>query len=376
MQDAFTKTVPIWCAVLNTAIQLQRKADTARQCKTDAAHPQFPQAFSTGNNINSSSNRHIAAAADEVLLSETHQASTPPSQTANSGCSPVGSATEAHSLQLACCEATSALHNDAEPVSESSMHQQELDFSTPFWKDTNGFSESVLNTRCTESAPLRVKRRGNSGCSPPMPTAVGERGDKQQAIHNRADTRCTTSDAHQRASHSESPSESQRELPQAWDTNLHVPLWITKTEHSLITPQVPSWAQNLLSTCRHSLPEALVGLQKPLRPLWVCQNSRIWTNHVAPAHTLPFTPLYLVSASLPALYQRRVASIPRGIHSHAPGGVVQPPSSARVTGIDLKHDLCGQGDSSDRLQEDVACCADAEVDTHETVSYVYVFCHK
>ena len=46
------------------------------------------------------------------------------------------------------------------------------------------------------------------------------------------------------------------------------------------------------------------SLAKPLRPLWVSQQSRLWTDNVAPAEDLPFTPLILVSASLPNARQR------------------------------------------------------------------------
>ena len=46
------------------------------------------------------------------------------------------------------------------------------------------------------------------------------------------------------------------------------------------------------------------SLTKPLRPLWVSQQSRVWTDSVAATENLPFTPLILVSASLPNARQR------------------------------------------------------------------------
>lgn len=49
-------------------------------------------------------------------------------------------------------------------------------------------------------------------------------------------------------------------------------------------------------------------LKKPLRPLWVSQRSHIWLNEVAHPADLPFTPLILISASLPDARQRRIAS--------------------------------------------------------------------
>ena len=40
-------------------------------------------------------------------------------------------------------------------------------------------------------------------------------------------------------------------------------------------------------------------LDKPLRPIWLSQESRMWLNEMADHADLPFTPLYLVSASKP-----------------------------------------------------------------------------
>jgi len=48
-------------------------------------------------------------------------------------------------------------------------------------------------------------------------------------------------------------------------------------------------------------------LKKPLRPMWISQNSRIWINQVPHPEDLPFTPIILVSASLPNARQRRFA---------------------------------------------------------------------
>ncbi len=47
--------------------------------------------------------------------------------------------------------------------------------------------------------------------------------------------------------------------------------------------------------------EALAAsLRKPLRPLWLSPASRVWLNHVPHLAELPFTPLFLVSASSPS----------------------------------------------------------------------------
>ena len=54
-----------------------------------------------------------------------------------------------------------------------------------------------------------------------------------------------------------------------------------------------------------SLQNLVNTLHKPLRPLWVSQLTRVWVNEVPALQELPFVPLYLVSASLPNVRQRR-----------------------------------------------------------------------
>lgn len=47
-------------------------------------------------------------------------------------------------------------------------------------------------------------------------------------------------------------------------------------------------------------------LRKPLRPLWVSQASRIWLDAIPAPSELAFTPIYLISASLPNARMRRM----------------------------------------------------------------------
>ena len=46
------------------------------------------------------------------------------------------------------------------------------------------------------------------------------------------------------------------------------------------------------------------ALQKPLRPLWLSQESRMWLDDVPALDSLPFIPIMLVSASKPNARQR------------------------------------------------------------------------
>lgn len=47
-------------------------------------------------------------------------------------------------------------------------------------------------------------------------------------------------------------------------------------------------------------------LDKPLRPIWLSQDSRMWLNAMADHTDLPFTPLYLVSASKSAPHRQSI----------------------------------------------------------------------
>lgn len=260
MQDAFTKTIPIWCSVLNTATQEQRQ-------KTHSEHEDVVHATAVHYSSSACNRQHAAGSRSK-----------PTDHTSSEQ-----RATQHDGLQHPACSNTSC--TDPEPTPTES-----LDFSTPLWK---------------------------------LPSREGSHTSAEAAQHP---------SSHPRA---------------AWDTSLHVPPWITHTEHSLIVPQISSWALDLLATCQHSLPECVLSLEKPLRPLWLSQNSSIWTNHVAPVHSLPFTPLYLVSASLPLLYHRKVTRIPRDISS-------------------CEGDTVEEQDNEE--EENLPACQD----TNETVSYVYV----
>lgn len=95
-----------------------------------------------------------------------------------------------------------------------------------------------------------------------------------------------------------------------WDTRLHSPLFITSTERASIEERLPGFAAQLWQACGGSLPECLLQLEKPLRPLWISQTSHIVTNRVAQPPELSFHPVVLVSASLPALYLRKMIRLP------------------------------------------------------------------
>ncbi|GFR43386.1 hypothetical protein Agub_g4461, partial [Astrephomene gubernaculifera] len=92
-----------------------------------------------------------------------------------------------------------------------------------------------------------------------------------------------------------------------WDTSLHLPLWISSNERAQIERRLDGWVDALLRVGADVEGLAKV-LRKPLRPLWISQASTIWLDQVAQPDQLPFTPLYLVSASQPQSYLRQVAA--------------------------------------------------------------------
>lgn len=90
-----------------------------------------------------------------------------------------------------------------------------------------------------------------------------------------------------------------------WDTAPHLPAWVPDSEGHQIGLRLDGWVADLLRICPDL--QGLVGaLRKPLRCMWVAPNSRAWdTVAEARLEDLAFTPLILVSASLPSGRQRR-----------------------------------------------------------------------
>ncbi|KQK11201.1 hypothetical protein BRADI_2g58742v3 [Brachypodium distachyon] len=81
-----------------------------------------------------------------------------------------------------------------------------------------------------------------------------------------------------------------------WDSSVHLPVWVLDTEKNAIEGRVEEWTDRFES-CGADIHSLALGLHKPLRPLWISQNTCIWLNEV-PEHELwEFTPIILVSAS-------------------------------------------------------------------------------
>ncbi|EFJ52832.1 hypothetical protein VOLCADRAFT_55451, partial [Volvox carteri f. nagariensis] len=103
-----------------------------------------------------------------------------------------------------------------------------------------------------------------------------------------------------------------------WDVGLHLPLWISSNERAQIERRLDGWVDALLRVGADVEGLAKV-LRKPLRPLWISQSSTIWVDQVAQPDQLPFTPLYLVSASQPHSYLRQQQQPHAWTYVYVPG---------------------------------------------------------
>ncbi|KAL3684258.1 hypothetical protein R1sor_002280 [Riccia sorocarpa] len=89
-----------------------------------------------------------------------------------------------------------------------------------------------------------------------------------------------------------------------WDCSLHLPSWISHVEKGNIQSRLEGWVQSLKSIS-FGIEQLSNRLKKPLRPLWVSQNSVIWLNELPELDDWPFTPIILVSASKPSVFTQR-----------------------------------------------------------------------
>ncbi|KAG0485725.1 hypothetical protein HPP92_009804 [Vanilla planifolia] len=89
-----------------------------------------------------------------------------------------------------------------------------------------------------------------------------------------------------------------RHLSADWDCSLHLPLWVSDTERAAIEDHLEEWTRNLES-CGADICSLALLITKPLRPLWISQKTVIWLNEVPKYDSWDFTPIILVSASLP-----------------------------------------------------------------------------
>ncbi|KAK9845521.1 hypothetical protein WJX81_008456 [Elliptochloris bilobata] len=114
----------------------------------------------------------------------------------------------------------------------------------------------------------------------------------------------------------------------AWDTELHLPPWVSATEQSQIELRLDTFVRQLLEVST-DVPALAAALHKPLRPLWVSQRTRVWLDAAPDARAFAFTPLVLVSASLPGARQRCVVGNGGWSYEYVPGAGDDEESWAR-----------------------------------------------
>ena len=162
-------------------------------------------------------------------------------------------------------------------------------------------------------------------------------------VVNRAIEQCRR--AHERGSAGDPP----------WDTRLHTPPFVSDAECTAVEQRVPGFLASFLAAYPGGdLPPALRSLRKPLRPLWISPQSHIVTNHVAQPPDLPFHPVILLSASVPALYWRRQVHLPP---QHTPDGGTcrRDHASGKQSSAQARRNASDNGASED----DWGACADA-----------------
>lgn len=82
-----------------------------------------------------------------------------------------------------------------------------------------------------------------------------------------------------------------------WDTELHLPIWVSSVERNAIEARMDSWVQSLIQVASEEILELSNTLHKPLRPLWISQSSTVWLNEIPEVNEYDFHPIVLVSAS-------------------------------------------------------------------------------
>ncbi|KAL6841692.1 hypothetical protein ACP4OV_028521 [Aristida adscensionis] len=96
--------------------------------------------------------------------------------------------------------------------------------------------------------------------------------------------------------------------PWNWDSSVHLPVWVLDTERNAIEGRIEEWTDQFES-CGADIHSLELVLQKPLRPLWISQRTRIWLNEVPEHESWDFTPIILLSASASnAVATQRISS--------------------------------------------------------------------
>lgn len=95
-----------------------------------------------------------------------------------------------------------------------------------------------------------------------------------------------------------------RQMLDKWDCSLHLPLWVSNTEKASIEARLEEWTRQL-DESGADIVSLVSCLKKPLRPLWVSQQTVLWLNEIPEHDSWDFIPIILVSASTSGDIQHR-----------------------------------------------------------------------
>ncbi|KAL4421701.1 hypothetical protein ABPG77_010645 [Micractinium sp. CCAP 211/92] len=198
--------------------------------------------------------------------------------------------------------------------------------ATCYFKSTDGhnnnwsFSTVRLNLSTAEAAAaaggcviVDATRRGKR-----FPDAMSKTIPMWCAVLNRAVHRLRQQAAAPAAAPHAAAAVAAGAVPGAapWDCKLHLPPWVSDVERNSIQQRLDGWVDDLFGV-KPDLSVLVATLAKPLRCLWVSQDSHLWAEQgqAVDVASLPFTPVVLVNASASATRERRCLTLP----AEAPG---------------------------------------------------------
>lgn len=91
-----------------------------------------------------------------------------------------------------------------------------------------------------------------------------------------------------------------------WDTELHLPIWLSESEKSQIEDRLDGWAASM-QTLGGDILNSARKLNKPMQPIWLCPTSILPDREEPSLTELSFFPLILVSTSKQIAGARRTA---------------------------------------------------------------------
>ena len=138
----------------------------------------------------------------------------------------------------------------------------------------------------------------------------------------------------------------------SWDTNIHLPPWISKNEKNQIEQRIDGWVHDL-SSLGIDLSSLVKTMIKPLRCIWISQDDEAilecdWEDLADKKEDLDFLPIVLISASIPNARKRRRLILDPEDHSLPDSDVGNTCRTVYDDVIDIMYDyIPGAGDDEE-----------------------------